>query len=333
MWAKYLRYRVSLLTTIFFAILWIISYYEKQCEPCRRIVSTTDERIDTYEIPNLVHFIIGQGDASEVNLDRFGPRLQYRRMERAQSEFQLINYLVLLSARRHLQPRQLFVHYSQEPTGYWWLKAKHDRGLNITVHRIPMITSIYQHTLYHHAHRTDIARLNILDQYGGIYLDFDVLVLRSFARLLNNNQQVEAIVAWESSVYQSICNAVILAPKSSIFLRRFIQSYQSFNGTCWACHSVVLLGQLAQIYSNEVLILPSHAFFTPSWTHIDELYIYNQYDFQHNYACHLWNSYVGKLYLSNLTLPSILNPSRMTTFVRMLRHAVGEEKLRNIAVS
>ena len=195
------------------------------------------------------------------------------------------------------------------------------------------IPSIYHHALHHHAHRTDIARLEVLDRYGGIYLDLDVLVLKSFDDLLSNPEQAEAIMAWENQQYQAICNAVILAPVHSRFLRRVHQSYQSFNSSCWACHSVLLIGQLATIYSREVQILPSNAFFAPSWSRVEELYVYNQFDFRANYACHLWNSYVGESFLRNLTLHSILRPARMTTFVRMLVHAVGSEKLEAMASS
>ena len=322
---KYTRYRYTSLFIIIFLSLWIIFRGKK----CQRILSK-DQSLGTYDIPNTVHFITGQGDASDGILDRFGPRLGYRRMERAPSEFQLINYLVLLSARKHIKPDILFVHYSIEPIGYWWLKAKQDIELNLTLHRIPQITSIYNHPLYHHAHRGDIARLEILNKYGGIYLDLDVLVLKSFAKLIANSYQVDAIFAWENKEFNAICNAVIIAPINSKFLQRIYQSYQSFNSSCWACHSVMLTGQLANIYPNEVHVLPSKAFFTPSWSNIEELYLFNKYNFQDNYACHLWNSYIGKIFLYNLTINSILKPEKLTTFNRMIIHAVGKEKLREI---
>ncbi|CAF4606654.1 unnamed protein product [Rotaria sp. Silwood1] len=270
-------------------------------------------------------------DSSDAILDRYGPRLGFRRMERAPPKFQLINYLVLLSARKHIKPDQLYVHYTFEPTGYWWLKAKQDHELNLTLNHIPEITSIYNYPLYHHAHRTDIARLEILDKYGGIYLDLDVLIIKSFSQLISNPYNVEAIFAWENQKFNAICNAVIIAPIHSKFLRRIYQSYQSFNSSCWGCHSVLLTGQLANIYKNEVHILPSRAFFKPSWSHIEDLYVYNTYNFKNNYACHLWNSYVGKIFLYNLTLNSILKPKKMTTFIRMIIHGREAQEHRNTA--
>ena len=144
-------------------------------------------------------------------------------------------------------------------------------------------------------------------------------------------RDAEAIFAWENEQFHALGNAVILAPRASRFLRRVHQSYQSFNSSCWACHSVLLTGQLATIYPNEVDVLPSHAFFTPSWSHAAELYLYDNYDFRRNYACHLWNSYVGNVFLHNLTVESVVQPKRTTTFTRMIHHAVGIKTLKALA--
>lgn len=324
MFSKYIRYRyISRYIWILLVILILLSMRNR----CQRVRVKSNEQFVDDEIPNIVHFITGQGDASDSILDRYGPRLTYRRLERATNEFQLIDYLVLLAVRKHLRPKQIFIHYSNEPRGYWWLKVKHDAQLNITFNRMPTIQSIFSHPLYHHAHRTDIRRLEILDQYGGIYLDLDVLILKSFGHLLKNSNRIEAIFAWENQVHRAVSNAVILAPKSSKFLRRMYDSYQSFNSSCWACHSVLLLGQLVRIYSDEIDLLPSSTFFEPSWTHIEELYVHNQYNFDDNYGCHLWNSYIGDMFLKNLTLNSIVHPKRMTTFIRMIHRAIGKDQL------
>lgn len=323
--------RCGFLFIIIILSLVIVFRCKHKCKQCQRIVTKDDTVTTSYEIPNIVHFITGQGDASDKVLEKYGPRIGYRRMERAPNEFLLINYLVLLSVRKHINPDKLYVHYSFQPVGYWWLKAKQDRELNLTLNQIPPIKSIYNHPLYHHAHRTDVARLEILDKYGGIYLDLDVLVLKSFSSLTSNQENVEAIFAWEKQKFSTICNAVILAPIHSKFLQRVYQSYQSFNSSCWGCHSVLLTGELARIYRNEVSVLSSKAFFSPSWSNIDELYLYNTYNFKRNYACHLWNSYVGNIFLYNLTLASILKPVKETTFIRMIVRGVGNEKLNKIA--
>lgn len=321
--------RNFILLIIVFLLLLIVKTLFFSRRSCREI-SLFDVRRDDFQIPRRIHFITGQGDASEDELDRWGPRLAQRRMERAENDFHLINFLVVLAAEKFLRPREIFLHFAIEPTTFWWKKLFEMSELKIVRHKIPIRTSIFRHRLVHHAHRTDLARLDVLDEFGGVYLDLDLLVLRSFEHLFNNDEQVEAIFAWESQTFRALSNALIIAPMKSKFLRRIKDSYQSFNSSCWACHSVLLTGQLATIYSDEVQILPSKDFFRPSWSHIDELYVYNQYDFRQNYAVHLWNSYVGKIFLQNLTLNEILQPKRMTTFIRMIHHAIGEKTLKKL---
>jgi len=46
------------------------------------------------------------------------------------------------------------------------------------VHRDPP-ASIHNQTIYHIFHRGDVAKLEILLQHGGIYLDYDVIVVNS----------------------------------------------------------------------------------------------------------------------------------------------------------
>ncbi|CAF0759123.1 unnamed protein product [Rotaria sordida] len=183
------------------------------------------------------------------------------------------------------------------------------------------VKEIFNKSVDHHAHRGDIMRLEVLIEYGGIYLDSDVLTLRSFDPLLNLN---DVIMAHQDDGIK-VCNAVILAKKDATFLKRLYDAYQSFNENCWDCHSVKLPGQLASIYPNDITVLPTNAFFRPSWNEKAALYASNNYDFTPNYACHLWNKKNNHDHLSRLTPELALNANN--TFGRMLRHAIGNATL------
>ncbi|CAF0766093.1 unnamed protein product [Didymodactylos carnosus] len=293
------------------------------------VISTVSGQSKMGEIPRIVHFITGQGDSSNEQLKLYGPILPGVKLKQAR-EFELINYLCLLAARYILKPHKIYVHYYKEPKSYWWTKAKNDSDLKLTLRKTRQITSIYGHKLYHHAHRGDIMRLEVLLKYGGIYLDLDVLALNSFDSLLKNKLQKQTILGYENENYNAVCNAVILSIPRSQFLRRLYESYQSLNATCWACHSVMLTGYLATIYSQETLVLPSVAFYEPSYLNIEELYYFDTYDFRKNYASHLWNSFIGDEFLKNLTLDYILYPKQLTTLIKMIRHSIGIKKLQKI---
>lgn len=67
---------------------------------------------------------------------------------------------------------------------------------------------------------SDYARLKALVDYGGIYLDTDVDVLKKFDSLLSENK---LIMSNESE--KSLCTAVILSNKNNQILEKFMNSY------------------------------------------------------------------------------------------------------------
>jgi hypothetical protein len=123
---------------------------------------------------------------------------------------------------------------------------------------------------------------------------------------------------------RAACNAVMISKKNATFLRRLYDAYQSFDSNCWDCHSVRLPGLLASIYPKEIVLLPTQTFFRPSWNEYRELYELNNYNFDENYASHLWNK-ASKKYLQNLT-PKIALHTR-NTVGRMIRRAVSNSTL------
>jgi hypothetical protein len=264
-------------------------------------------------IPSIVHFVIGQGDRKDI-----------RHRFRLSSPFTFINYLIMLAARRQIRPKKLYVHYYEEPNTFWWNQTKQDSEIDITLVKSRLVDNIFNKSVDHHAHRGDIMRLEVLLTYGGIYLDTDVLALRSFEPLLNIS---DVVMAHQDDDPKTACNAVIISKKNASFLRRVYDSYQSFNSNCWDCHSVRYTGKLALIYPNEVMVLPAVTFLRPDWSETNLFFHSNTYNFSSNYASHLWN----KLHhdeLNKLTVDNILNGN--FTLARMFLHAIGKEKLQKL---
>ena len=124
----------------------------------------------------LVHVIVGQRK-------RKGLSLKYS----CTTPFSFFNYLVLLVARLHIQPTTLFVHSDTEPNTCWWKVSKQDPDIRMTVVKSHRAQKIFSKPVKYRFHRFDVLRLEVLLKYGGIYLDSDVPVLRSFDPLLNLN--------------------------------------------------------------------------------------------------------------------------------------------------
>ena len=77
------------------------------------------------------------------------------------------------------------------------------------------------------AHKSDVIRLEQLLQTGGIYLDLDVIALRSFDRLLAVAEKGKTLMGKESP--NGLGNAVIVAPPNATFLRFWLDSYKTFS--------------------------------------------------------------------------------------------------------
>jgi len=264
-------------------------------------------------IPSIVHFVVGQGDRKGIH-----------HRHTLSSPFSFINYLVFLAARRHIRPKKILVHYYEEPDTFWWNQTKLNSEIDISLVKSRLVETIFNESVDHHAHRGDIIRLEVVMKYGGIYLDTDVLTLRSFDSLLNIS---DVVMAHQDNDESTACNAVIIGKRNATFLKRWYEAYQTFSENCWDCHSVRISGQLAKIYSKEIVVLPTDTFFRPSWTEMSKFFQSNDYNFTPNYASHLWNK-MHNSHFNKLTPDTILKGN--FTLARMLLHAIGKETIQEL---
>jgi Glycosyltransferase sugar-binding region containing DXD motif len=213
----------------------------------------------------------------------------------------LVHHVCLKSAVERIAPEQIFFYYEFEPSGPWWELSRE----LITPVRIEAPREIFGRPLDHVAHRSDVVRLQKLIKHGGIYLDADILVQRSFDDLLNH----QTVLGQEGCNGQSgLANAVILAEPRSPFLCRWLEEYRSFRGgpfgsEFWKTHSVLLPKKLARAYPSEITILPPTAFFWPLWVeeHLDWIFASNRpIPMDQTYANHLWESFAWR-YMEDLT--------------------------------
>jgi hypothetical protein len=184
-------------------------------------------------IPNIIHFIYG------LKSD-FGGK-----------EFSLIHFLAVVTAAKVNRPEKLYFHYAYEPTGAWWERAKP----YLTMNKVVPPAEIFGRPLEHFAHQADVLRLEVLMQYGGIYLDMDVVCVNSFAPLMHKN----CVMGIQPG--KGLCNAVILARPGSQFIRLWYEKYRDFDGRHWSHHSVALPMQLARQHPTLIDIQDEYSFF------------------------------------------------------------------------
>lgn len=112
-------------------------------------------------IPKIVHFVYGLRDP--------GPTLD------------LIHYTAIKSAHDVLKPDKIMFHYYHLPVG-----DNFERAMPmLTLRQVPMVTKVFGRPVNHYAHRADVVRLQVLEEFGGIYLDLDLISLKSVDHLLD----------------------------------------------------------------------------------------------------------------------------------------------------
>jgi glycosyltransferase involved in cell wall biosynthesis len=232
------------------------------------------------KIPRIVHFVFG--------------------MEKG-AVFGLVQYLAVASASRVLHPEHIYLHYVHLPTGFYW-----DMLVGVVeIRRIEEIDSIFGQPVIHYAHKADVARLRALLEFGGIYLDLDMISLASFDHLLDH----DFVMGQEGEDGRiGLCNAVILASKESKFLKIWYESYSSFNSSLWSYHSVLLPNVIAAQHPTEIMILGHKSFFWPLWEKkaLDVMYSKHYYDYKENLAVHLWNSVARHTHTKGMSMSWLL---------------------------
>jgi hypothetical protein len=274
-------------------------------------------------IPNIIHFVFG------LDPD-FGGR-----------PFVLFHYLAIKSAYDVNKPDIIYFVCAHEPEGEYFEKAR----IYIEIVKIVPPDSIFGNKLYHYAHKADVIRLERILEYGGIYLDLDVICQKSLAPLLKNNKLVlgESYSYWkyepkgllrkllfvlkihrpkESKKLQGLCNAVIIAPKNDVFVQRWYESYKYFRAKghdqYWDEQSVIVPSKLAEIYRDELVVVPESHFFYPSFDKWGLKSLFEEDNsFKDAFVFHLWESLSYEKYLNKLNEDQIT--TKNTTFNRIAR--------------
>jgi len=199
----------------------------------------------------------------------------------------LVHYACVKSAIRWIRPDSIALYYEVEPSGPWWDLT---RPL-LTPVKIEAPAEIFGNPLQHFAHRADVVRLSKLIELGGIYLDADVLVHRSFDDLLDHPM----VLGREGDV--GLGNAVMLAEPRARFLAHWMETYQLFRGKgvdeFWNEHSVKIPAWLMGRHPEEIEVLSQRAFFWPLWGEAHLRWIFESTEpipLEQAYACHLWET-------------------------------------------
>jgi len=202
------------------------------------------------------------------------------------------------------------------PQGEWWERT----SKYVEIVRIDPPGEIFGKPITQPAHKSDVIRLQVLLEYGGVYADTDTIFIKSFDTLLHHR-----LVLGQQNISGSegYCPAIILSEPNSIFLQKWLEGFKdSFHGggpgtDTWCTHSVHYPAFLLEYFKGYVHIMNHEAFFWPLYHENHMKMLFEEiHEFPNAYSHHLWES-SGKRYLEELTVDSILSTD--TTFTRAVK--------------
>ena len=221
-------------------------------------------------IPRKIHFIYGLEE-------NFGGK-----------EFGFVHWAAIKSAKKINPDYELFFYYKYLPENYYFDDVRGDLQLV----KLEPPVEIFGNKLHHVAHKTDVMRLVLLHEYGGIYLDIDTICVKPFDDLLEH-ACVMGAEALDGKETHGLCNAVILAEEKAKFILAWYEEFKSFRSVgrdqYWAEHAVTVPLQVSKRMPEDVTILPREAFFYPTWEKSGlKMMFREKHRFPNAHVHHLW---------------------------------------------
>lgn len=202
-------------------------------------------KYDEKHIPNIIHFIWIKGDR----------------------EFSIIQYLTICAVYEVQKPDKIYIYNDVEPdigtlvptsgTNIWWNLVKQID--NVEMVNVTPPRYINGRMIPWAQHVADLMRICILYERGGIYIDADLLLLKSVNDLIVEDK---VTLSREIGMNHKIWNGFIAAPPKCNFFKRWIREYELKYGDpeigCWwAGASVETPMILYKIDSSEVNLIDS----------------------------------------------------------------------------
>ena len=158
--------------------------------------------LDDYIVPNIIHYV---------------------HLNQAEIKFPL--FLSILSVWLNQKPEFIYFHCNKcNYKGKYWDEINRLKKLRSII-KIKQIfkfdPNIFNKTAGWIHHKSDVVRLLVLMKYGGIYLDNDMLLLKSF----NKYRKFEMVTSWDSDS-DGIGNQVLIANKNGRLLRAMYDGYR-----------------------------------------------------------------------------------------------------------
>jgi hypothetical protein len=211
--------------------------------------------------------------------------------------YSIIQYLAVRAALDMNPGYKLLIYNDEEPVNNeWWELTKR----YATVLRIKPPKIINGKTIPYAQHIADIMRICIIYEFGGIYIDADLLMVKPLEILLSSVQKETDLVMCKETDNKIWNGFIATKEPRNCFLERWIKEYETkygdeIGGCWWAGLSVETPMRLYKESENDLHLVDTHNFL-PFGFYDDTIYredwsegVYNS-----SFGLHLWETEAEK---------------------------------------
>jgi hypothetical protein len=236
-------------------------------------------------------------------------------------DISFIHMLSILSAYRYLNPTAIFFYCNLQPDGTNWTRILKKVPVLKVIHRQP-VTCVYGTPITNPVFgpsSSDLERVTALIDKGGIYLDLDVIVVKSFNALRNYS----CTVGLESEV--KVNSGVLICHRNSPFLRLWLEHYiADYKVWMWNYNAGWVPAYLAERYP-EYIHLEKSRLQRPNGDEIDQIWGTESFNWRENFAVHLlvrtWKSR-NLFMIGEPSMDDVVGKN--TTFAQLARRVLFE---------
>jgi hypothetical protein len=229
----------------------------------------------------------------------------------------------VLSAFKNHRPDKILFHTDFDNfVGPYWEKVKNTPGIVYEFRKVILPDTICGQEFskeYHIWHASDVTRIRILMEYGGIFLDNDIYVVQN----LNKFRKFEMALGWDNNLCMG--TQVLIANKNARFLRLWLDSYRQYYPDQWyynaGCKPTEeLLYKRPELVHRVKFLFGVHKL-------VNNLYKIKWKEWRQQYTVHLLmrhRSYLDKEHLQNWSIFDEINiKDYPMTFGEMAREVYG----------
>jgi hypothetical protein len=239
----------------------------------------------------------------------------YTEKSKRAAEWDLMRYLAVKSFNKHNPDYRIFFYTNVAPSGKYWDRV----SSYVQVCMIDPPESVFGNPLCHPAHASDVLRIQLLKDNGGVYCDFDTITVKPFDDLLAARKFVIGKLGSRDWKYG---NGVLISPPASPYLEEWHSEYSWFRSkgkdSYWDEHSVKMHSNLIarESLKDHVKIVPWEAFYPYRYTETKKLY--NQFMPElitpGTYSVHLYDTSINHKKIQSWTEELILESPDTCSF-------------------